>query len=80
MAFLEKARETGKLIVPSKLGEIPEEAYTMELTKLSLSGEWAGRERAALGAILFEEDHAPLGTAALGGARARLGGLGRAGQ
>jgi hypothetical protein len=36
--YLEKAQRTGKLIIPSKLGEIPEEAYTIPLTELSLAG------------------------------------------
>ena len=36
--YLEKAQRTGRLIVPSKLGEIPEEAYDMELSELSLAG------------------------------------------
>ena len=36
--YLEKAQRTGRLIVPSKLGAIPEEAYDMDLSELSLAG------------------------------------------
>jgi len=36
--YLEKAVRTGRLIVPSKLGAIPEEAYGMQLSELSLAG------------------------------------------
>eukprot|EP01043_Picozoa_sp_COSAG02_P021480 COSAG02_NODE_1092_length_14622_cov_95.061971_2_plen_76_part_00 len=36
--YLEKAQRTGRLIVPSKLGAIPEEAYEMDLSELSLAG------------------------------------------
>ena len=36
--YLEKAERTGRLIVPSKLGAVPDEAYTMELSELSLAG------------------------------------------
>ena len=36
--YLEKAQRTGRLIVPSKLGNIPEEAYEMPLSELSLAG------------------------------------------
>ena len=36
--YLEKAQRTGKLIVPSKLGMVPEEAYSMPLQELSLAG------------------------------------------
>eukprot|EP01043_Picozoa_sp_COSAG02_P027241 COSAG02_NODE_1598_length_11761_cov_15.902418_8_plen_91_part_00 len=37
--YLEKATKTGRLIVPSKLGAIPEEAYDMNLNELSLAGK-----------------------------------------
>jgi hypothetical protein len=37
--YLEKAQETGRLIVPSKLGAIPEEAYDLDLSELSLAGK-----------------------------------------
>jgi hypothetical protein len=36
--YLEKAVRTGRLIVPSKLGVVPEEAYDMQLCELSLAG------------------------------------------
>ena len=36
--YLEKAERTGRLIVPSKLGAVPDEAYDMELHELSLAG------------------------------------------
>ena len=36
--YLEKAERTGRLIVPSKLGAIPDETYTLTLTELSLAG------------------------------------------
>ena len=36
--YLEKATRTGKLIVPSKLGMVPEEAYHIPLQQLSLAG------------------------------------------
>ena len=36
--YLEKAERTGRLIVPSKLGCIPDEAYTMKLHEISLAG------------------------------------------
>eukprot|EP01047_Picozoa_sp_COSAG01_P078927 COSAG01_NODE_14773_length_1412_cov_1.445545_1_plen_94_part_00 len=36
--YLEKAVRTGRLIVPSKLGVVPEEAYGMQLSELSLAG------------------------------------------
>ena len=37
--YLEKAQDTGRLIVPSKLGAIPEEAYDLDLSELSLAGK-----------------------------------------
>ena len=36
--YLEKAERTGRLIVPSKLGMVPEEAYSLQLSELSLAG------------------------------------------
>jgi len=36
--YLEKAVRTGKLIVPSKLGIVPEQAFSMQLRELSLAG------------------------------------------
>eukprot|EP01052_Picozoa_sp_SAG31_P029098 SAG31_NODE_2866_length_4979_cov_3.027869_6_plen_87_part_00 len=36
--YLEKAQRTGRLIVPSKLGCIPDETYSMKLHEISLAG------------------------------------------